>query len=50
VKTGVVDMAMSAGAFYTNVMPEADFLKLTQIPVAEHEKKWCIWSHQCSLE
>ena len=29
VKTGVVDMAMSTGAFYTNVMPEADFLKLT---------------------
>jgi len=29
VKTGVVDMALSTGAFYTNVMPEADFLKLT---------------------
>jgi hypothetical protein len=28
VKTGVVDMALSTGAFYTNVMPEADFLKL----------------------
>lgn len=38
VKTGVVDMAMSTGAFYTNVMPEADFLKLTQIPVAEQRK------------
>ena len=36
VKTGVVDMALATGAFYTNVMPEADFLKLTQIPVAEH--------------
>src|SRR5450432_2575884 len=35
VKTGVVDMAMSTGAFYTNVMPEADALKLAQIPVAE---------------
>jgi TRAP-type C4-dicarboxylate transport system substrate-binding protein len=35
VKTGVVDMALNTGAFYTNVMPEADFLKLTQIPVAE---------------
>jgi TRAP-type C4-dicarboxylate transport system substrate-binding protein len=32
VKTGVVDMALNTGAFYTNVMPEADFLKLTQIP------------------
>ena len=38
VKTGVVDMAMSTGAFYTNVMPEADFLKLTQITVAEQRK------------
>ena len=38
VKTGVVDMAMSTGAFYTNVMPEADFLKLTQIPVAEQRR------------
>ncbi|MDB5744688.1 MAG: C4-dicarboxylate transporter substrate-binding protein [Polaromonas sp.] len=38
VKTGVVDMAMSTGAFYTNVMPEADFLKLTQLPVAEQRK------------
>jgi TRAP-type C4-dicarboxylate transport system substrate-binding protein len=38
VKTGVVDLAMSTGAFYTNVMPEADFLKLTQIPVAEQRK------------
>ena len=35
VKTGVVDMGLSTGAFYTNVMPEADFLKLTQIPIAE---------------
>jgi TRAP-type transport system periplasmic protein len=38
VKTGVVDMAMSTGAFYTNVMPESDFLKLTQINVAEQRK------------
>jgi TRAP-type C4-dicarboxylate transport system substrate-binding protein len=38
VKTGVVDLALSTGAFYTNVMPEADFLKLTQIPVAEQRK------------
>ncbi len=38
VKTGVVDMTLSTGAFYTNVMPEADFLKLTQIPVAEQRK------------
>lgn len=38
VKTGVVDMALSTGAFYTNVMPEADFLKLTEIPVAEQRR------------
>ena len=38
VKTGVVDMSLNTGAFYTNVMPEADFLKLTQIPVAEQRK------------
>ena len=38
VKNGVVDMAMNTGAFYTNLMPEADFLKLTQIPVAEQRK------------
>src|SRR5262245_18764613 len=33
VKTGVVDIAMSTGAFYTNVMPEADMLKLAEKPV-----------------
>ncbi len=38
VKTGVVDMALNTGAFYTNVMPEADFLKLTQIPIAEQRR------------
>jgi TRAP-type transport system periplasmic protein len=38
VKTGVVDMAMSTGAFYTNVMPEADALKLTRSFVAEQRK------------
>jgi hypothetical protein len=38
VKTGVVDMAMATGASYTNVMPEADFLKLMQVPVAEQRK------------
>jgi TRAP-type C4-dicarboxylate transport system substrate-binding protein len=38
VKTGVVDMAMSTGAFYTNVMPEADALKMTRIFVAEQRR------------
>src|SRR5437764_3085971 len=32
VKTGVVDTALTTGAFYTNLMPEADALKLTQLP------------------
>ena len=31
-------MSVNTGAFYTNVMPEADFLKLTQITVAEQRK------------
>jgi TRAP-type transport system periplasmic protein len=38
VRTGVVDIALNTGAFYTNVMPEADFLKLTQVPVAEQRR------------
>ncbi|MBL8380345.1 MAG: TRAP transporter substrate-binding protein DctP [Burkholderiales bacterium] len=38
VKTGVVDLGFSTGAFYTNVMPESDFLKLTQIGIAEQRK------------
>ncbi len=38
VKTGVVDMALSTGAFYTNLMPEADALKLGQVPIAEQRK------------
>jgi len=38
VKTGVVDLALSTGAFYTNVMPEADFLKLTQVSIADQRK------------
>jgi TRAP-type C4-dicarboxylate transport system substrate-binding protein len=38
VKTGVVDLALSTGAFYTNVMPEADFLKLTEVPISVQRK------------
>ncbi len=38
VKTGVVDMAMSTGAFYTNLMPQADALKLAQLSIAEQRK------------
>jgi len=38
VKTGVVDMAMTTGAYYTNVMPEADALKLAEVSAAEQRK------------
>ncbi|HET8744327.1 MAG TPA: C4-dicarboxylate ABC transporter substrate-binding protein, partial [Ramlibacter sp.] len=56
VKTGVVDMAMSTGAFYTNVMPEADFLKLTQITVAEQRKNGAfdainqVWNEKANMQ
>ncbi|MGZ5132191.1 MAG: TRAP transporter substrate-binding protein DctP, partial [Caldimonas sp.] len=55
VKTGVVDMALATGAFYTNVMPEADFLKLTQIPVAEQRRNGAfaaineLWMHKGNM-
>ncbi|HKU45417.1 MAG TPA: TRAP transporter substrate-binding protein DctP [Burkholderiales bacterium] len=55
VKNGVVDMAMNTGAFYTNLMPEADFLKLTQIPVAEQRKNGAfdyinkVWSQKANM-
>ena len=38
VRTGVVDLAMSTGAYYTNVFPESDALKLTQMPIAEQRR------------
>jgi TRAP-type transport system periplasmic protein len=34
-KNGVVDIANVTGAFYTNLMPEADAWKLTERPMAE---------------
>src|SRR5499433_442108 len=37
-KGGVVDMANVTGAFYTNVMPEADAWKLTERPMSELRK------------
>src|SRR5262249_53343824 len=37
-KSGVVDVANSTGAFYTNVMPEADAWKLTERPMPELRK------------
>jgi TRAP-type C4-dicarboxylate transport system substrate-binding protein len=56
VKTGVVDIGLSTGAFYTNVMPEADFLKLTQIPVAEQRKNGAfayinkVWNQKANMQ
>src|SRR3982075_4604007 len=37
-KSGVIDLANSTGAFYTNVMPEADAWKLTERPMSELRK------------
>lgn len=37
-KSGVIDIANATGAFYTNVMPEADAWKLTQLPMSELRK------------
>ena len=38
VRTGVVDVALTTGAYYTNIMPEADALKLTERPATELRK------------
>ena len=34
-KSGVIDIANATGAFYTNVLPEADAWKLTEKPMSE---------------
>ena len=52
-KNGVVEMAMSTGAFYTNLMPEADFLKLRS--VAEQRKNGAfnyinkVWNQKANM-
>src|SRR5438034_1156697 len=38
VRTRVIDMANVTGAFYTNLMPEADGLKLNGKPMSEQRK------------
>jgi len=38
VQSGVVDIGFTTGAFYTNVMPEADLLKLSETSAAEQRK------------
>src|SRR6516164_9852702 len=37
-KTGVIDIANTTGAFTTNVMPEGDAWKLTERPMSELRK------------
>jgi TRAP-type C4-dicarboxylate transport system substrate-binding protein len=55
VKNGVVEMAMNTGAFYTNLMPEADFLKLSQVTIAEQRKNGAfdyinkVWHQKANL-
>ena len=55
VQTGVVDIGMSTGAFYTNVFPESDALKLTQMPVAEQRRNGAlayinkVWNEKGSM-
>ena len=56
VRTGVVDIGMSTGAFYTNIMPEADALKLTQLTAPELRKNGAtdlinrIWNEKANMQ
>jgi TRAP-type transport system periplasmic protein len=56
VRTGVVDIAMTTGAFYTNIMPEADALKLTQVPAPQLRKNGGtdlinkIWNEKANMQ
>ena len=55
VQSGVVDIGMATGAFYTNIMPEADALKLTQINMQEQRKNGAydlinkIWNEKAGM-
>jgi len=55
VRTGVVDLALTTGAFYTNLMPEADALKLARIPVSEQRKNGAydyinkVWNQKANM-
>ena len=55
VRTGVIDMAITTGAFYTNIMPEADSLKLAQISAPEQRKNGAfelinkIWNEKANM-
>jgi TRAP-type transport system periplasmic protein len=56
VQSGVVDIGMATGAFYTNIMPEADALKLTQISMQEQRKNGAydlvnrIWNEKAGMQ
>ena len=56
VRTGVVDIGMTTGAFYTNIMPEADALKLTQMPGTELRKNGAVdlinkvWNEKANMQ
>lgn len=56
VRNGVVDIANVTGAFYTNIMPEADALKLSQIPMEQQRKNGAydainkIWNEKMSVQ
>jgi TRAP-type C4-dicarboxylate transport system substrate-binding protein len=55
VKTGVVDMSLTTGAYYTNLMPEADALKLAEVPATEQRKNGAfdlinkIWAEKANM-
>jgi len=55
VRTGVVDLALTTGAFYTNIMPEADALKLAQVTAAEQRRNGAfeyinrIWNEKANM-
>jgi TRAP-type C4-dicarboxylate transport system substrate-binding protein len=55
VKTGVIDMALTSGTFYTNLMPEADALKMAQMSVTEQRKNGAfdlineIWAKKANM-
>jgi TRAP-type C4-dicarboxylate transport system substrate-binding protein len=55
VKTGVIDMALTSGTFYTNLMPEADALKMAQMSMTEQRKNGAfelineIWAKKANM-
>jgi TRAP-type C4-dicarboxylate transport system substrate-binding protein len=55
IKTGVVDIGLVPGPYYTNLIPEADILKLSQLSVAEMRKNGTfdaineIWTSKANL-